>query len=83
MVLQHNPPPIISITAREMIKSLNPFGAAMFRVPTYILNYISLQEYLEREATKNSIEMHVLPQRSIFEIIIQENGEVIKVIEDT
>ena len=83
MVLQHNPPPIIGIMIREMIKALNPGGAAMFQVPTYRPNYsFSLSQYLEREVTESDIEMHVLPQRKIFEIIGQENGEIIEVVED-
>lgn len=83
IVLQHNPPPIISIIIRQIIKSLNPGGAAIFQVPTYQVGYnFTLKDYLEREANMNVIEMHVLSQKSIFEIIRQENGEIIEVFED-
>ncbi len=83
IVLQHNPPPIIRMIIKEMIKALNPGGAAIFQVPTYRLGYrFSLREYLSEEAVKKQMEMHILPQRVIFEIIKQEGGELLEVIED-
>jgi SAM-dependent methyltransferase len=83
IVLQHNPPPLIQMIIKEMIRALNPGGAAMFQVPTYRLGYrFALREYLNEEATKKQMEMHILPQRMIFEIIGQEGGELLEVIED-
>ena len=83
IVLQHNPPPLIRMIIKEMIRALNPGGAALFQVPTYRLGYrFSLQEYLSEETTKKQMEMHILPQRFIFEIVRQEGGEVLEVIED-
>jgi SAM-dependent methyltransferase len=83
IVLQHNPPPIIHRTIQALIKALNPGGVAFFQVPTYRLGYrFSLQEYLAGEATRAEIEMHVLPQREIFEIVRTEHARVIDVFED-
>ena len=82
LVLQHNPPPLISLIIREFIKALNPGGIAFFQVPTYQLGYsFSLERYLSG-ATKHEMEMHILPQSQIFEIIRQEGGKAIEVIED-
>jgi SAM-dependent methyltransferase len=83
IVLQHNPPPIINLIIREFIKILNPGGVAYFQVPTYRLDYaFSLKDYLSHEAQARQMEMHVLPQKQIFEIVKQEGGKVIEVIED-
>lgn len=83
IVLQHNPPPIIRMIIKEMIRALNPGGAAIFQVPTYSLGYrFTLHEYLREEVVRKQMEMHILPQRVIFEIVRQEGGEVLEVIED-
>lgn len=83
IVLQHNPPPIIEMIIRELIRSLNSGGVAYFQVPTYRLGYrFSLKEYLGDEATRQDMEMHILPQNRIFEIVKQENCKVIEVVED-
>jgi 2-polyprenyl-3-methyl-5-hydroxy-6-metoxy-1,4-benzoquinol methylase len=84
IVLQHNPPPVIRLIVREFLKALNPGGVAYFQVPTYRLGYsFMLKRYLNNEATHHeTMEMHVLPQRVIFEIAAQEGGQVIEVLED-
>ena len=82
--LQHNPPPMISLVIREFIKSLNSGGIAFFQVPTYQLGYsFVLSKYLSDESTRVGMEMHVLPQSRVFEIIRQEGGKIIEVIEDS
>jgi SAM-dependent methyltransferase len=83
VTLQHNPPPIISLIVREFIKSLNSGGIAFFQVPTYRLGYsFLLTKYLNDEHPRSEMEMHVLPQRIIFEVIRQEGGKIIEVLED-
>jgi SAM-dependent methyltransferase len=83
LVLQHNPPPIIHCIIRQFLKCLNPGGIAYFQVPTYKLGYsFSLKNYLCNNEADYSMEMHVLPQSSIFSIIQQGDGQVIEVIED-
>jgi len=83
IVLQHNPPPIIRVIIRELIRALNPGGIAFFQVPTYRLGYkFLLQEYLAGEATRGEIEMHVLPQHDIFDIARKEHTRVVEVLED-
>ena len=83
IVLQHNPPPIIGLMIREMIRALNPGGIAFFQVPTYREGYtFRLKAYLNSVATQGRMEMHVLPQSTILEIVRKENGRVIEILED-
>jgi 2-polyprenyl-3-methyl-5-hydroxy-6-metoxy-1,4-benzoquinol methylase len=83
IVLQHNPPPVIGLIIKNLVKALNPGGVAFFQVPTYMIGYrFSLQEYLANEATKHEMEMHVLPQSKIFDIVMKEGGKPVEVFED-
>jgi SAM-dependent methyltransferase len=83
LVLQHNPPPLMSLIIREFIKSLNPGGVALFQVPTYRLDYsFSLEDYYDKEGSNHQMEAHCLPQRTIFNIARQEGGQVIEVLDD-
>jgi SAM-dependent methyltransferase len=83
LVLQHNPPPLMSFIIRELIKALNPSGVALFQVPTYRLGYrFSLEEYYDNEAPNHQMEAHCLPQKTIFTIARQEGGQVIEVLDD-
>lgn len=83
IVLQHNPPPIISVILQEMVKALNSGGVAYFQVPTYRIGYkFSLEHYLKDEATRREMEMHVLPQSTIFELIEKEGGKIVEILED-
>src|SRR5262249_6189698 len=83
IVLQHNPPPIIRFIIQGFIKALNPKGVALFQVPTYSLGYeFSWEKYASREVKNRGMEMHVLPQKQVFEVIRQEGGRLIEVIED-
>jgi SAM-dependent methyltransferase len=83
IVLQHNPPPLISLMIREFIRALNPGGLAYFQLPTYRKGYsFSATDYL-KGALSQEIEMHVLPQKKVFEIVQQEKGRVVEVIEDS
>ncbi len=83
IVLQHNPPPLIALIIKQFVTSLNPGGVALFQVPTYRVGYqFSLKQYLNAEAKEQAMEMHVFPQRKVFEIVKQEGGNVIEVQED-
>lgn len=84
IVLQHNPPPIIARIVAALIACLNPGGVAFFQIPTYHKHYrFSLQEYLRNEGEKQEIEMHVLPQSEVLEIIYNEGGQIVEVLEDS
>ncbi len=83
IVLQHNPPPIISLIIREFMKALNNGGIAYFQLPTYHLHYgFNLKDYLNRYLPGQGMEMHILPQRLVFEDVINEGGRIIEVTSD-
>jgi len=83
VVLQHNPPPMIRIIVRELLKALNQGGIAYFQVPTYRKDYsFSLKDYLSNAVKNAEMEMHVLPQHEIFEIAYQEKCMPVEVLED-
>jgi len=83
IVLQHNPPPIISMIIREFMKALNSGGVAFFQLPTYKLHYsFNIKDYLNEYLPKQMMEMHVLPQSIVFENVIECGGRVIEVIYD-
>jgi len=89
LTLQHNPPPLISLIISELIKTLNSGGVAFFQVPTYKIDYnFSLDEYLKnvtpekKDSVEHKMEIHVLPQKIIFEKIKQQGGKLIEVLEN-
>jgi 2-polyprenyl-3-methyl-5-hydroxy-6-metoxy-1,4-benzoquinol methylase len=83
IVLQHNPPPIIHRAIMQFMKALNPGGIAFFQLPTYKEGYrFLLEEYLNDESPQEEMEMHVLPQSAVFEIVREENGQILEVVED-
>jgi SAM-dependent methyltransferase len=84
LVLQHNPPPLIELIIVQLIRALNKGGVALFQVPTYRRGYsFSLKKYLSSRPAQGTVEMHVLPQRAIFEIVTREGAQVIEVFEDS
>ena len=70
LVLQHNPPPLIAMILERAFQMLHPGGVAIFQVPTYAPGYrFDLDEYHRRLGIGASeFEMHLLPQRAVFEI---------------
>jgi hypothetical protein len=82
LVLQHNPPPVIGFLVNALIRSLSPGGVVFLQVPTYRLDYtFSITDYLAEQASQG-VEMHVLPQRMIFEIVQSAGARVLEVIDD-
>ncbi|MGQ9897132.1 MAG: methyltransferase domain-containing protein [Acidobacteriota bacterium] len=84
IVLQHNPPPVIRIILRGLLSALLPGGVALFQLTTYRENYsFAVADYLRGSAKRvGQIEMHVLPQRRVFEIIAQTGCQVLEVLDD-
>lgn len=73
LVLQHNPPPIMADILKHAFSGLKPGGIAFFQIPTYSLHYhFSLTAYWNTVAQQKTMEMHFLPQKSVFEIGRQE-----------
>ena len=83
IVLQHNPPPIITNTLRLAFAGLNPGGSAFFQVPTYARDYsFSAQSYRETMTDLSTMEMHFLPQHVVFELARHSGLNVLEVQPD-
>ena len=82
IVLQHNPPPVIAHILDKLLKTLRPGGVAYFQVPTHSQGYtFNVHEYLKSDLEMN-MEVHVLPQRYIFDIITANACDVLEVQPD-
>jgi SAM-dependent methyltransferase len=83
IVLQHNPPPVIAMILRRAFAQMAPSGLAVFQVPTYAVDYrFKLDEYLHGVGRSESIEMHVLPQRAVFDIAREAGCIPLEIRED-
>lgn len=80
IVLQHNPPPIMAYAFRRLLRALKPGGAAIIQMPTFLTEFFSVKDYLVHPT--GQMEMHALPQRTIFELIAAEGCRPIEVAED-
>jgi SAM-dependent methyltransferase len=79
--MQHNPPPVIAYILRHLLRRLRPNGVAYLQVPTYCEGYeFRLPDYLASQA--GEMEMHVLPQRHIFDIAAEEGCRTVEVCTD-
>jgi SAM-dependent methyltransferase len=82
IVLQHNPPPVIGHMLTRLLGKLRPGGIGYFQLPTYRVGYsFSAEKYLATLAN-NKIEMHVYPQRALFELIRRCGCQILEVRED-
>ena len=82
LVLQHNPPPIIGLVIRRLIRSLRRGGVGVFQVPTYCIGYrFSTSEAL-RSPIKFDMDMHCYPQASLLALIADEGARLIQVRDD-
>lgn len=68
IVLQHNPPPIITLILKRMFSLLAEGGVAIFQVPTYAPGYgFDIETYMSAPKLE-TIEMHCLPQEAVFQL---------------
>ena len=83
LVLQHNPPPLMELLLRSLLRSLKEGGIAVVQLPTYIIGYeFSISDYL-RDVEKGGIEMHCLPQKRLFQIIYDSGCKLEELREDS
>ena len=83
IVLQHNPPPVIALFLKSILDKLQADGIAYFQLPTYKVGYrFDTEWYLNNLATKGEMEMHILPQKTVYEIADFCGCAVIEVRED-
>jgi SAM-dependent methyltransferase len=82
IVLQHNPPPVITFILDAVLSRLTRGGVAIFQVPTWRNGYsFDLNAYLRLPAPLH-MEMHVLPQEQIFRILFRNRCRVVEIRED-
>jgi SAM-dependent methyltransferase len=73
LVLQHNPPPLMHRMLQIIFEKLRQGGFAYFQIPVAARRYeFAIEEYLSRvSAAKTGMEMHVLPQKELFQLLRQ------------
>jgi SAM-dependent methyltransferase len=82
IVMQHNTPPVIAELLKAFLSRVNVGGFAFFQVPTYALNYeFALERYVPD--SEGRMEMHVLPQKKIFEILNDKGFVLLEIQEDS
>lgn len=81
IVLQHNPPPVMKLILKKALSRVSPGGFAYFQLPTYCKGYSF--DALSFEVSPNEMEMHVLPQATVFSILSDLNYVTLEVQEDT
>lgn len=82
ITLQHNPPPVIFWLLKNLLGILKPGGVAFIQVPTYRNGYFfEIKDYLNTPAP-NTLEMHFLPQRYVFQAIEESDCACLEVRED-
>ena len=83
IVLQHNPPPLMAFILETILTRLAPGGIAYFQIPTYIVNYtFEALDYIDSEIPSGEVEVHCLPQTSLFDIIDRTGCRVLEMRED-
>jgi 2-polyprenyl-3-methyl-5-hydroxy-6-metoxy-1,4-benzoquinol methylase len=83
IVFQHNPPPVIAHMLRAVLSRLRPEGLGYFQIPTYAKDYEFVPStYLSQIKKRHDMEMHVLPQNSIYEIVYASGCKLLEVRED-
>lgn len=80
IVLQHNVPPIIKYLITKMLASLRDGGIGYFQVPSYARDYrFCFNDIID---SKEVMDMHVLPQKDIFEAIRNSGCELLECYQD-
>ncbi len=83
IVLQHNPPPIMSAILDACLGRINPGGLAYFQVPCHIYDYgFSVDRYLAGEGRQEHMEIHALPQHHVFALLARHGLDLIEVTPD-
>lgn len=81
IVLQHNPPPVMRTLLAGLLGRLNPGGAAVIQLPTYLPGYrFRVDDYLAGEGRE--MEMHALPQGEVFAVARAAGVDLLEVLED-
>jgi SAM-dependent methyltransferase len=80
--LQHNPPPIMAATVRQLLAALRPGGIAILQLPTQIRKYgFLLSEFLAPDFPIG-LELHCLKQADLFAILRDSGCDLLEIRED-
>lgn len=83
LVLQHNPPPVMSALLTQLLSGLAAGGIAYFQLPCAIMGYaFEAAPYIAASNDVGSMEMHVLPQQHVFNLLRESDCELIEVLQD-
>lgn len=83
LVIQHNPPPVMGHLLRTALDTLAPGGIAYFQLPTYAPDYrFRAADYLAQDPRSHKMEMHALPQHTVFALLEEAGLRVLEVAED-
>lgn len=83
LVIQHNPPPVMAQLLRTALGTLVPGGIAYFQLPTHAPDYrFDAAEYLARAPGDHGMEMHALPQHTLFDLLGDAGFRLLEVVED-
>lgn len=82
IVLQHNPPPVISYLINHLCRALRSGGKLIFQLPTRLAGYrFDLNQYLANLPSDGVMEMHAFPQKEVFKIFDKHGLQPIEVFE--
>ncbi len=82
IVLQHNPPPVMTAIYRKLLRALAPGGVAIVQMPSFLVGQsFTADDYLAHE--QPAMEMNALPQHIMFEIVDETGCRVLEVREDS
>ena len=82
IVLQHNPPPVMTFLLDAILGKLRPGGVAVFQLPVAILGYrFDLDHYLDAPDEPH-MEMHVLPQTHLLRVLARNGCRLLEIRED-
>ena len=77
IVLQHNTPPIIEKTIENLLNILSPSGLAILHIPITKSNYeFEVNDYLIKEDSGKTMEMHILPKSNLYKIAKRNNSRI-------
>jgi SAM-dependent methyltransferase len=84
MAFQHNPPPLIADMLSAVFNGLSSGGCAFFQLPTYARGYEwDYQTYVSRLMGEKRMELHVLPQSTVFDLAAKAGCKAVEVQPDS
>jgi len=81
IVLQHNPPPVMRELLSRLCSRVERGGFLYVQIPTYKVGY-SYSSDSDLLDNTDSMEMHILPQKVVFDVIEKAGLSIREVVED-